>query len=149
MVIHELLYRALFLKGLYMDYAVILNELKNNLSLEHPRNIGQENLDKLIDYAIKNCSKEIVWRIALSYSDFDLDFTKIVLYFIKEKDSFYIAETISAVDCNKINIKLVKEKFLERNDKDFIKKVVDNIKTYCDVDSNKELKSIIEDNYSN
>ena len=107
-----------------MDYEVILNELKNNLSLEHPRNIGQENLDKLIDYAIKNCSKEIVWRIALSYSDFDLDFTKIVLYFIKEK-------------------------FLERNDKDFIKKVVDNIKTYCDVDSNKELKSIIEDNYSN
>ena len=106
-----------------MDYEVILNELKNNLSLEHPRNIGQENLDKLIDYAIKNC--------------------------IKEKDSFYIAETISAVDCNKINIKLVKEKFLERNDKDFIKKVVDNIKTYCDVDSNKELKSIIEDNYSN
>ena len=44
---------------------------------------------------------------------------------------------------------MVKEKFLERNDKDFIKKVVDNIKTYCDVDSNKELKSIIEDNYSN
>ena len=44
---------------------------------------------------------------------------------------------------------LVKEKFLERNDKDFIKKVVDNIKTYCDVDSNKELKSIIEDFYSN
>ena len=41
MVIHELLYRALFLKGLYMDYEVILNELKNNFRPEFINRIDE------------------------------------------------------------------------------------------------------------
>lgn len=127
-----------------MDYEVILNELKNNLSLEHPRNIGQENLDKLIDYAIKNCSKEIVWRIALSYSDFDLDFTKIMLYFIEVKDEFYVIETLYAVGDDKIDLKLTKKKVLETYDNDFIGKVIESVKLYYCVKSNKDLNKIIE-----
>lgn len=127
-----------------MDYEVILNELKNNLSLEHPRNIGQENLDKLIDYAIKNGNREIVWRIALSYSNFDLDFTKIMLYFIETKDEFYVIETLYAVDDDKIDLKLTKKKVLETNDNDFIGKVIENVKSYYGVKSNKDLNNIIE-----
>lgn len=127
-----------------MDYEVILNELKNNLSLKHPRNIGQENLDKLIDYAIKNCSKEIVWRIALSYSNFNLDFTKIMLYFIEVKDEFYVIETLYAVGDDKIDLKLSKKKVLETNDNDFIGKVIEDVKSYYCVKSNEDLNKIIE-----
>jgi hypothetical protein len=127
-----------------MDYEVILNELKNNLSLEHPRNISQENLDKLIDYAIKNGNREIVWRIALSYSIFDLDFTKIMLYFIEVKDEFYVIETLYAAGDDKIDLKLTKKKVLETNDNEFIGKVIEDVKSYYCVKSNKDLNKIIE-----
>jgi hypothetical protein len=127
-----------------MDFEIILNELKTCLSLEHPKNIGQENLDKLIDYAIKNGNREIVWRIALSYSNFDLDFTKIMLYFIETKDEFYVIGTLYAVGDDKIDLKLTKKKVLETNDNDFIGKVIENVKSYYGVKSNKDLNKIIE-----
>ena len=94
-----------------MDFEIILNELKSCLSLEHPKNIGQENLDKLIDYAIKNGNGEIIWRIALSFANFDLDFTKVMLYFIEVKDEFYVIETLYAVGDDKIDLKLSKKKY--------------------------------------
>lgn len=127
-----------------MDFEIILNELKTCLSLEHPKNIGQENLDKLIDYAIKNGNREIVWRIALSYSNFDLDFTKIMLYFIETKDEFYVIETLYAAGDDKIDLKLSKKKVLETNDNDFIGKVIEDVKSYYCVKSNKDLNKIIE-----
>ena len=127
-----------------MDFEIILNELKTCLSLEHPKNIGQENLDKLIDYAIKNCNSEIVWRIALSYSIFDLDFTKIMLYFIEVKDEFYVIETLYAAGDDKIDLKLTKKKVLETNDNEFIGKVIEYVKSYYCVKSNKDLNKIIE-----
>ena len=127
-----------------MDFEIILNELKTCLSLEHPKNIGQENLDKLIDYAIKNGNREIVWRIALSYSIFDLDFTKIMLYFIEVKDEFYVIETLYAAGDDKIDLKLTKKKVLETNDNEFIGKVIEDVKSYYCVKSNKDLNKIIE-----
>ena len=133
------------MKGLYIDFEIILNELKTCLSLDHPKNIGQENLDKLIDYAIKNGNREIVWRIALSYSIFDLDFTKIMLYFIEVKDEFYVIETLYAVDDDKIDLKLTKKKVLETNDNEFIGKVIEDVKSYYCVKSNKDLNKIIEE----
>lgn len=126
-----------------MDFEIILNELKNCLSLEQPRNIGQENLDKLIDYAIKNSNREVVWRIALSYSNFYLDFTKIMLYFIEVKDEFYVMETLYATGDDKIDLKLSKKKVLETNDDDFIGKVIEDVKFYYGVDSNEDLNKII------
>jgi len=127
-----------------MDFEIILNELKSCLSLEHPKNIGQENLDKLIDYAIKNGNREIVWIIALSYSNFDLDLTKIMLYFIEAKDEFYVIETLYAVGDDKIDLKLTKKKVLETNDNEFIGKVIEDVKLYYCVKSNKDLNNIIE-----
>ena len=127
-----------------MDFEIILNELKTCLSLEHPKNIGQENLDKLIDYAIKKGNREIVWRIALSYSIFDLDFTKIMLYFIEVKDEFYVIETLYAAGDDKIDLKLTKKKVLETNDNEFIGKVIEDVKSYYCVKSNKDLNKIIE-----
>ena len=127
-----------------MDFEIILNELKSCLSLEHPKNIGQENLDKLIDYAIKNGNREIVWRIALSYSNFNLDLTKIMLYFIEAKDEFYVIETLYAVGDDKIDLKLSKKKALETNDSEFIGKVIEDVKLYYGVKSNKDLNKIIE-----
>ena len=132
-----------------MDFEIILNELKTCLSLEHPKNIGQENLDKLIDYAIKNGNREIVWRIAISYSNFDLDFTKIMLYFIETKDEFYVIETLYAVGDDKIDLKLTKKKVLETNDNEFIRKVIEDVKLYYGVKSNKDLNKIIEGGGSN
>ncbi len=127
-----------------MDFEIILNELKTCLSLDHPKNIGQENLDKLIDYAIKNGNREIVWRIALSYSNFNLDFTKIMLYFIEVKDEFYVIETLYAAGDDKIDLKLSKKKVLETNDNEFIGKVIEDVKSYYCVKSNKDLNKIIE-----
>ena len=127
-----------------MDFDIILNELKSCLFLEHPKNIGQENLDKLIDYAIKNGNREIVWRIALSYSNFNLDFTKVMLYFIEVKDEFYVIETLYAVGDDKIDLKLSKKKVLETNDNEFIRKVIEDVKLYYGVKSNKDLNKIIE-----
>ena len=132
-----------------MDFEIILNELKTCLSLEHPKNIGQENLDKLIDYAIKNGNREIVWRIAISYSNFDLDFTKIMLYFIETKDEFYVIETLYAVGDDKIDLKLTKKKVLETNDNEFIRKVIEDVKLYYGVKSNKDLNKIIDGGGSN
>lgn len=132
-----------------MDFEIILNELKTCLSLDHPKNIGQENLDKLIDYAIKNGNREIVWRIALSYSNFNLDFTKIMLYFIEVKDEFYVIETLYAAGDDKIDLKLSKKKVLETNDNEFIGKVIEDVKSYYCVKSNKDLNKIIEGGGSN
>lgn len=127
-----------------MDFEIILNELKSCLSLEHPKDIGQENLDKLIDYAIKNGNREIVWRIALSYGNFDLDFTKIMLYFIEVKDEFYVIETLYAAGDDKIDLKLSKKKVLETNDSKFIREVIEDVKLYYGVNSNEDLNRIIE-----
>lgn len=132
-----------------MDFEIILNELKTCLSLEHPKNIGQEKLDKLIDYAIKNGNREIVWRIALSYSNFNLYFTKVMLYFIEVKDEFYVIETLYAAGDDKIDLKLSKKKVLETNDNEFIEKVIEDVKLYYGVKSNKDLNKIIEGGGSN
>ena len=106
--------------------------------------IGQyDNLDKLIDYAIKNGNREIVWRIALSYSNFNLDFTKIMLYFIEVKDEFYVIETLYAAGDDKVDLKLSKKKVLETNDNDFIGKVIEDVKFYYGVDNNEDLNKII------
>lgn len=127
-----------------MNFEIILNELKSCLSLEHPKNIGQENLDKLIDYAIKNGNRETVWRIALSYSNFNLDFTRVMLYFIEVKDEFYVIETLYAAGDDKIDLKLSKKKVLETNDNDFIGKVIEDVKLYYGVNRNEDLNKIIE-----
>ena len=132
-----------------MEFEIILNELKTCLSLEHPKNIGQEKLDKLIDYAIKNGNREIVWRIALSYSNFNLYFTKVMLYFIEVKDEFYVIETLYAAGDDKIDLKLSKKKVLETNDNEFIEKVIEDVKLYYGVKSNKDLNKIIEGGGSN
>lgn len=127
-----------------MNFEIILNELKSCLSLEHPKNIGQENLDRLIDYAIKNGNRETVWRIALSYSNFNLDFTRVMLYFIEVKDEFYVIETLYAAGDDKIDLKLSKKKVLETNDNDFIEKVIEDVKLYYGVNRNEDLNKIIE-----
>ncbi len=67
-----------------------------------------------------------------------------MLYFIEVKDEFYVIETLYAAGDDKIDLKLTKKKVLETNDNEFIGKVIEDVKSYYCVKSNKDLNKIIE-----
>ena len=75
---------------------------------------------------------------------FNITILLFFVYFLCCKDEFYVIETLYAVGDDKIDLKLSKKKVLETNDNEFIGKVIEDVKSYYCVKSNKDLNKIIE-----
>ena len=84
----------------------LLEFIGQNISAPNPPNLSQEEFDELVKVGIKKDERELLWRLAFNYENKKIDFNKIVDYFIKKKDGYYLGELISAVgkqlDINKI-----------------------------------------------
>ena len=102
-----------------------LNIITYNISSNRPYSIDQEKLDELIDVAKSHKdTNENIWRLAMNYDRMGYDFSKIEEYFVSIKDIYYLQEYISGV--YQKNIDYIVDLLIKQNDKDFIKKVLDN-----------------------
>ncbi len=81
--------------------------------------IDQEMFDLMVDVGIKNNQREKLWRLAFNYEYRNKDFNKIIDYFIKEKDAYYLSETLYVVGSEVDKERLVKA--LLKEDKNFVK----------------------------
>ena len=78
------------------DYE-LLEFIAQNIQAPFPPNLTQEKFDKLVKIGIENDEREWLWRLAFNYKRRKINFDKIVDYFIKKKDGYYLAELISAI----------------------------------------------------
>ncbi len=102
-----------------------LNIITYNISSNRPYGIDQKKLDELIDVAKSHKdTNENIWRLAMNYDGMGYDFSKIEEYFVSIKDIYYLQEYISGV--YQKNLDYIVDLLIKQNDKDFIKKVLDN-----------------------
>ena len=102
-----------------------LNIITYNISSNRPYSIDQKKLDELIDVAKSHKdTNENIWRLAMNYDRMGYDFSKIEEYFVSIKDIYYLQEYISGV--YQKNLDYIVDLLIKQNDKDFIKKVLDN-----------------------
>ena len=108
-----------------MDDYDFLNIITSNITSSRPYSIDQEKLDELVDVAKEHdyCDENI-WRLAMNYDEMGYDFSKIEKYFVDNKDIYYLQEYICAV--YQKNLDYIIDLLIEQNDKDYIKKVLDN-----------------------
>ncbi|MBE6157556.1 MAG: hypothetical protein E7160_02060 [Firmicutes bacterium] len=92
-----------------------------------PPHLTQKEFDELSEICIKNDKREWLWRLAFNYSKRNINFDKIVDYYIEKKDDYYLSELICAVG----------------TDLD-IDKIIDSINDQELIDGLKSRKSILE-----
>lgn len=125
---YEALYNCLVENEVYTKYCRKMNDFEllefitQFISVPITPNISQEAFDDLVLVGIKEDKRESLWRLAMNYNQKRKDFSKIEDYFIKKRDSYYLAELISGVNEDLDLDKLI-EKVLNTNDLDFIKKL--------------------------
>ncbi len=100
----------------------IIEKLKNEMILDNPPVINQIQFDLLVDKLIKNDEKELMWRLCGSYNGYN--FNKVIEYFIKEKDSYYL-EKLVCFTGGELDQKFMVEKMLETQDKLFIRNALE------------------------
>ena len=85
-------------------------------------NLSQEAFDKLVDAAISSGddSREKCWRLAVNYETHNLNFDKIVDYYISFRDIWYLVELMHFLQ-DDYDLDGIIEKVIETKDKDFIK----------------------------
>ena len=76
---------------------------------------SQKEFDEMINYLIKEEMREPMWRLAGAYPK--LNHGKVIDYYIKKKDSFYLVED-SDED-------YITERLIKIGDKEFIKNVLE------------------------
>lgn len=97
------------------DYELLMF-IGQNIKAPFPPHFDQDTIDKLIKVGIEKDERELLWRLAFNYEGKGLKFDKIVDYFIKNNDDFYLSELISAVG-NDLDIDYIVDKV---NDKEMI-----------------------------
>lgn len=105
-----------------MDAKELLDFITEYIAVPLPPKISQEAFDDLVRAGIKEDKREALWRLAVNYSQKEKSFTLIEDYFIKVKDSYYLAELVSAVE-EDLNLDELAGKVLETKDKEFINKM--------------------------
>ena len=85
-------------------------------------NLNQETFDRIVDAAISSGddSRENCWRLAVNYETHNLNFDKIVDYYISIRDVWYLVELMHFLQGN-CDLDGIIEKVIETKDKDFIK----------------------------
>ena len=102
------------------DYE-LLEFIAQYIKAPFPPQIKEDEFDKLVKVGIEKDEREYLWRLAFNYEESDFDFNKIVDYYIKVKDAYYLSELISAIG-EKVDIDRMID---EIKDKDFIKDLLD------------------------
>ncbi len=105
-----------------MNDLELLNFITQYISVPVPPLINQEVFNALVLAGIKEDKKEAIWRLAMTYHHRGKDFSKIIDYFIKVRDDYYLAELISGVH-EDLDLDSIIDKVLKTNDLKFIKKV--------------------------
>ena len=121
------------------DYE-LLEFIAQNISAPFPPKLSQEEFDKLVKVGIEHDEKEWLWRLAFNYDESGINFDKIVDYYIKVKDSYYLSELISAVG-RSLDIDSIIDKL---TDQELIKGLLENkdvINVYVSDEQFKKLES--------
>lgn len=96
----------------------IIEGLRTSLVLDNPPDITQERFDLIIDELIKNDKRELMWRLCGTFNGYN--YNKVIDYFIKVRDSYYIEELVSFT-CGDLDQEYLVNKMIETNDKIFIR----------------------------
>jgi len=114
----------------------IIKELEEKFTIDNPPEITQEGFDLIIDKLIEDDKKEVMWKLCATYSiehEGKYNYDKIVDYYIKTKDSYYLEELISFTS-EELDHKYIVEKMLKTEDKTFIRNTLlecGNTVEYC------------------
>lgn len=129
-----------------MSNLEIINILEKQLTIGNPKIISQKEFDELVDVCAHSDLRERLWRLALTYSDLNYDFTKVFDFYLEKLDAHYLIETVYAVGDEKSNLKDLYRKVKMTKNDDFICCVQEGLMGYCVVNDIYELENII-DNY--
>ena len=110
-------------------YNEIVNKMTNHelmllitwyISSIYPPHIDEELFHELVEDAIQSeDSLENVWRLAMTYDNYDFNYDEIDKFFINSKDAYYLSEYISGVF--QVNQEKITNMLIEQGDKDLIK----------------------------
>lgn len=115
------LYKKEFKK---MDREKLLSFITQNISVSFPPELDQKDFDELANIAINKDMREELWRLAFNYGNTDMNFNKIIDYYIEKADAYYLIELLSAVKDN-IDMNYLLDKLLESEDDYFVKRAID------------------------
>ena len=121
------------------DYE-LLEFIAQNIQAPFPPNLTQEEFDKIVKVGIEKDEREWLWRLAFNYESRKINFDKIVDYFIKKKDGYYLAELISAVGEN-LNIDSIIDRINDNELIEDLKERKDVIDSYI---SDEQFNKLIE-----
>lgn len=96
----------------------MIEGLKTLLIFDNPPNITQDRFNLIVDELIKNDERELMWRLCGTFEGYN--YNKVIDYFIKVRDSYYIEELV-CFTCGELDQEYLVNKMIETNDKVFIK----------------------------
>lgn len=129
-----------------MNNLEIIDNLQKQLTIGNPKIISQKEFDELVDVCTHSDLRERLWRLTLTYSNLNYDFTKVFDFYLDKLDAYYLIETMRVIGDEKSNLKDLYRKVKETKNNDFISSVQEGLMGYCVVNSIYELEKII-DNY--
>lgn len=100
----------------------LLEFITEYISVAVPLKIDEKKFLDLVDVGIQNDLKESLWRLAFTYETKHFNYNNIINYFIKEKDIFYITESLYAFK-DSIDINNLYNELIKLNDKEFLKQI--------------------------
>lgn len=100
----------------------LLEFITEYISVPIPLKIDENKFLDLVDVGIQNDLKESLWRLAFTYEKQHFNYNNIINYFIKEKDIFYITESLYAFK-DSIDINNLYNELIKLNDKEFLIKI--------------------------
>lgn len=128
-----------------MNNLEIIDNLQKQLAIGNPKIISQKEFDELVDVCTHSDLRERLWRLTLTYSNLNYDFTEVFDFYLEKLDAHYLIETVYAVGDEKSKLKDLYKKVKKTKNNDFIYSVQEGLMGYCVVNSIYELENIIDE----
>lgn len=117
-------------------YLRIVSEMSDNdlmlliteyLSVPRVFNLNQDKFDNLVLAAINSGigSKENCFRLVTNYESHNLNFDKVIDYYISIRDVWYIIELMHFLQ-DDYDLESIVDRIIETKDKDFVKEILDD-----------------------
>jgi hypothetical protein len=100
----------------------VRDKIINILKGDDRKDKSQKEFDEMINYLIKEDMREPMWRLAGAYPK--LNHGKVIDYYIKKKDSFYLVEYACYL-VEDSDEDYITERLIKIGDKEFIKNVLE------------------------
>jgi len=100
----------------------VRDKIINILKGDDRKDKSQKEFDEMINYLIKEDMREPMWRLAGAYPK--LNHSKVIDYYIKKKDSFYLVEYACYL-VEDSDEDYITERLIKIGDKEFIKNVLE------------------------